>query len=466
MKEIKKPITIFNSLSKQKEIFEPITPGEVKIYVCGMTVYDYCHLGNARSWIIFDVIVRYLRARGFNVTYVRNITDVDDKIINRANENHESCDAVTARFIDAMHEDEKVLGVLLPDHEPRATHYIPQIITMIKKLIDNGSAYVGEDGDVYFDVRHFSGYGKLSHRELDDLVAGARVGIRQSKHDPLDFTLWKLAKPDEPQWDSPWGVGRPGWHIECSAMSSALLGQPFDIHGGGLDLKFPHHENEIAQSEAAEKKPFVKYWMHSGMLEIDNEKMSKSLGNIITIRDAVKTHDAEILRYFLLSAHYRSPLNYSKENMENARASVERLYMAIRGLSLQEHVPPSEWTERFYAVMDDDFNIPQAAAVLFDMAREINRWRNDETKLKSVEALASELKQLAGIFGVLQRDPEQFLKGGVKTDETQKIDALIAARNEARAKKDWAAADRIRDELKAMGITIEDGAKGTGWRKE
>lgn len=454
-------LTIYNSLTKRKEAFQPIEPGHVRMYVCGVTVYDYCHLGNARPWVVFDMVARYLRARGYKVTYIRNITDIDDKIIERANQNKESYEAITKRFTLAMHEDETALEVNRPDQEPKATEFISPIIKIIEKLIEKQFAYVGKEGDVYYAVRAFKEYGKLSHRSLDDLDAGARVEINPNKKDPLDFTLWKLAKPGEPQWDSPWGPGRPGWHIECSAMSSALLGQPFDIHGGGLDLKFPHHENEIAQSEAAENQPFVKIWMHSGMLEINNEKMSKSLGNIIKVRDALKENDSEVLRYFLLSAHYRSPLNYSKENMANARSSLERFYIAIRGLILKT-VSPTAWTEKFYAAMDDDFNLPQALAVLFEMASEINRHR--EKDLPKAIAIASELKQLAEILGILSQDPETFLKG--KITNTAEIESLIQQRNEARANKDWATADRIRDQLKSQGIIIEDASKGTGWRKE
>ncbi|CAN7947747.1 unnamed protein product, partial [Ixodes hexagonus] len=355
---------IFNSLTKQKEEFKPIEEGKVKLYVCGMTVYDRMHIGHARSWITFDMVVRYLRMRNYEVSFFRNITDVDDKIINRAKEKNENPAALAERFIEILYADEKALHVLSADKEPRATQYIPQIIQLIEKLIKNESAYIGQNGDVYFNVRRFKDYGKLSHRNLDELRAGARVEISENKHDPLDFVLWKQAKPGEPKWDSPWGEGRPGWHIECSAMSSSLLGQPFDIHGGGLDLKFPHHENEIAQSEAAEKKPFVKLWMHAGLLEIEKEKMSKSLGNIISVREALKENDVEVLRYFLLSGHYRSPLSYSKENLNNGRAALERFYLALRGLPrVEEKLQPSSlYTDRFREAMDDDFNTPTAFA--------------------------------------------------------------------------------------------------------
>lgn len=458
---------IFNSLTKQKEEFKPIEEGKVKLYVCGMTVYDRMHIGHARSWMTFDMIVRYLRMRNYEVSFVRNITDVDDKIISHAKERGENPAALAERFIQILHEDEKALHILSADKEPRATRYIPQIIQLIEKLIENESAYIGQNGDVYFDVRRFKDYGKLSNCNLDELRAGARVEVSENKHDPLDFVLWKQAKRGEPKWDSPWGCGRPGWHIECSAMSSSLLGQPFDIHGGGLDLKFPHHENEIAQSEAAEKKLFVKLWMHVGLLKIEKEKMSKSLGNVISVREALKENDVEVLRYFLLSGHYRSPLSYSKENLNNSLAALERFYLALRGLLRVDKKLQSSslYTDRFKEAMDDDFNTPTAFSVLFEMTREINRLRSDN-QLEKAAMLGAELKDLSHIFGLLDQIPERFLQGDKKEMDSQKIKALIAERNEARVKKDWETADQIRDQLSNLSITIEDFPEGTSWRQE
>ena len=458
---------IFNSLTKQKEEFKPIEEGKVKLYVCGMTVYDRMHIGHARSWMTFDMIVRYLRMRNYEVSFVRNITDVDDKIISHAKERGENPAALAERFIQILHEDEKALHILSADKEPRATRYIPQIIQLIEKLIENESAYIGQNGDVYFDVRRFKDYGKLSNCNLDELRAGARVEVSENKHDPLDFVLWKQAKRGEPKWDSPWGCGRPGWHIECSAMSSSLLGQPFDIHGGGLDLKFPHHENEIAQSEAAEKKLFVKLWMHAGLLKIEKEKMSKSLGNVISVREALKENDVEVLRYFLLSGHYRSPLSYSKENLNNSLAALERFYLALRGLLRVDKKLQSSslYTDRFKEAMDDDFNTPTAFYVLFAMIREINRLRSDN-QLEKAAMLGAELKDLSHIFGLLDQIPERFLQGDKKEMDSQKIKALIAERNEARVKKDWETADQIRDQLSNLSITIEDFPEGTSWRQE
>lgn len=396
-----------------------------------------------------------------------NITDVDDKIISHAKERGENPAALAERFIQILHEDEKALHILSADKEPRATRYIPQIIQLIEKLIENESAYIGQNGDVYFDVRRFKDYGKLSNCNLDELRAGARVEVSENKHDPLDFVLWKQAKRGEPKWDSPWGCGRPGWHIECSAMSSSLLGQPFDIHGGGLDLKFPHHENEIAQSEAAEKKLFVKLWMHAGLLKIEKEKMSKSLGNVISVREALKENDVEVLRYFLLSGHYRSPLSYSKENLNNSLAALERFYLALRGLLRVDKKLQSSslYTDRFKEAMDDDFNTPTAFSVLFEMTREINRLRSDN-QLEKAAMLGAELKDLSHIFGLLDQIPERFLQGGKKEMDAQKIKALIAERNEARVKKDWETADQIRDQLSNLSITIEDFPEGTSWRQE
>ena len=458
---------IFNSLTKQKEELKPIEEGKVKLYVCGMTVYDRMHIGHARSWMTFDMVVRYLRMRNYEVNFVRNITDVDDKIINCAKQRDENPAALAERFIRILHEDEEALHVLSADAEPRATRYIPQIIQLIEKLIKNESAYIGQNGDVYFDVRRFKDYGKLSNRNLDELLTGTRAKVSENKHDPLDFVLWKQSKSGEPKWDSPWGFGRPGWHIECSAMSSSILGQPFDIHGGGLDLKFPHHENEIAQSESADKKLFVKLWMHAGLLEIEKEKMSKSLGNIISVREVLKENDVEVLRYFLLSGHYRSPLSYSKENLNNSIPALERFYLALRGLScVDEKVRSfSLYTDRFKEAMDDDFNTPTAFAVLFEMTREINRLRSDN-QLEKAAMLGAELKYLSHVFGLLHQVPERFLQGRKKETDIRKIEALITERSKARAKKDWKTADKIRNQLSNLAVTIEDSFEGTSWRRE
>lgn len=460
-------VKIFNSLTQKKEPLKLIEAGKVNFYVCGITVYDYSHIGHARSLITFDMVVRYLRMRGYEVTFVRNITDLDDKIIKRAQENKENPEALAERFIQILHEDEKALGVSPPDIEPRATLYIPEMIKLIEKLIDKEHAYIGENGDVYFDVHSFKAYGKLSHRNLNELHVGVRVESNESKRNPLDFVLWKGANPGEIQWQSPWGEGRPGWHIECSAMSINLLGQPFDIHGGGLDLKFPHHENEIAQSEAAEEKKFVNLWMHTGLLEINKEKMSKSLENIISIREFLKANDPEVLRYFLLSGHYRSPLSYSKENLSNSHRALKRFYLAIRDLPITEDIETSEYTERFCKVMDDDFNTPIAFSILFAMIREINRLRDADQIEKAIK-LVTELKYLSKIFGLLNHSPEQFLQG-TKTlaqSKVKKIKKLISTRNKARRNKDWKAADDIRDQLANLGITLEDSLEGTSWRKE
>ena len=456
---------VFNSLTKKKDLLKPIESGKIRLYVCGITTYDYSHIGHARLLITFDMVVRYLRMRGYKVTFIRNITNIDDKIIKRAQENKEQPEALAERFIQILHEDEMALGVLPPDLEPRTTQYIPKIIKLIEKLIHKKHAYIGKNGDVYFDVHTFNGYGKLSHRDLDELYAGARVGISENKHDPLDFVLWKRAKSGEPRWKSSWGEGRPGWHIECSAMSSSLLGQPFDIHGGGLDLKFPHHENEIAQSEAAEEKKFVNLWMHSGLLEINKEKMSKSLGNVISIREALKTDDMEVLRYFLLSGHYRSPLSYSKESLSNSRTALERFYLAMRDLPIKDNTETSWYSERFYEAMDDDFNTPIAFAVLFKMTRKINQLRDTNQVEKAVK-LATELKYLGNVFGLLNYSPKQFLQGIKSTSDVEKIEALITIRNEARRNRDWKTADAIRDQLADLGITIEDLSEGTSWRRE
>lgn len=453
---------LYNSLTGLKETFKPLKSGEIKIYACGQTVYDYCHIGHARSMIVFDMVVRFLRSQQYKVTFVRNITDIDDKIIKRAQERSETCDALTQRFIDIMHDDEKALGLVPVDHEPRATEFIAPIIALIQTLIDEGAAYVAGNGDVCFAVRKCKDYGKLSKRKIEDLIAGARIEIGESKNDPLDFALWKLAKPNEPQWESPWGPGRPGWHIECSAMAGTLLGQPFDIHGGGMDLKFPHHENEIAQSECAYHKPFANTWMHVGLLNVNGEKMSKSLNNFFTIRDVLAEYSAEVIRYFMLSSHYRSPVNYSEENMQQAHQSLSRLYTALRGLPLSKNTSPIP--ENFTDAMCDDFNSPLALAELFELAKEINILREKNNLAEAAEK-ASLLKSLGEIFGILQMDSEIFLQGSVDQAFAATVEKLIADRVIARKNKDFAASDRIRDELKAMGVVIEDGAAGTTWRK-
>ncbi len=454
-------LQIHNTLSRQKEEFKPLHPGKIGMYVCGVTVYDYCHLGHARTYTSADVIVRYFRYRGYDVRYVRNITDVDDKIIKRANEKQESIDAVTERFIKAMHEDFAALDLLPPNDEPRATQYIPDMIAMIEKIIANGHAYVGTNGDVYFEVRTLDSYGCLSHHDIEQLESGARVEVSEVKRDPLDFVLWKLAKPGEPSWNSPWGAGRPGWHIECSAMANDLLGEYFDIHAGGRDLIFPHHENENAQSRAALKTPFVKVWIHAGFLQMGKDKMSKSLGNFITIRDVLRDHDAEVLRFFLLSSHYRSPLVYTEDLLLQARQSLVRFYTALRFLPLDKKIENSEYEKQFIAAMDDDFNTPLAISVLFDLAHEIQRLREKDSVAAAQHA--GLLKSLAGVIGILQTDAEQFFQADESVD-AGKVEQLITARNEARASKNWAEADRIRDELMSMKVAIEDGANGTTWK--
>jgi cysteinyl-tRNA synthetase len=459
-------LEIYNSLTRQKAPFTPIVPGKVRMYVCGMTVYDYCHLGHARVLVVFDVVSRYLRESGYDVTYVRNVTDIDDKIINRANENREPFSSLTDRFIEAMHEDAAALGVLPPDEEPRATAYMSQIIQMVERLVEKGLAYVAANGDVYYDVSKFEHYGELSGKHLEDLRAGARVEVDEAKDDPLDFVLWKSAKPEEPSWESPWGAGRPGWHIECSAMSTHCLGDHFDIHGGGQDLQFPHHENEIAQSEGATGHKFVNVWMHNGFVRINEEKMSKSLGNFFTIREILERYAPEVVRYFILTSHYRSPLNYSDESLDNAHSGLARLYTALRGLpeadSDDELVAP--FRERFRAAMDDDFNTPEALAVLFDLARAVNRAR--EQDLAAAARLGGGLRQLGQRLGLLAQAPEAFLRGAGSSDVSDaEIEALIQRRNDARDNKDWAEADRVRDQLQALGVVLEDGAGGTSWRR-
>jgi cysteinyl-tRNA synthetase len=472
-------LRIYNTLARDKQAFNPIVSGKVRMYVCGMTVYDYCHLGHARVLVVFDAVVRWLRASGYDVTYVRNITDIDDKIIKRAAENGESIEVLTGRFIQAMHEDAEALGVARPDFEPQATEYLPGMVRMIRALVDKGLAYPASNGDVYYSVHHFPGYGKLSGKSLDDLRAGARVDIDEAKKDPLDFVLWKAAKPGEPQWLSPWGAGRPGWHIECSVMSEALLGEHFDIHGGGQDLQFPHHENEIAQSEGAHDHPFVNYWMHNGFVRVDDEKMSKSLGNFFTVREILQKFAPEVVRFFILRAHYRSPLNYSDQHLADARQSLTRLYTALKGID----APAIEidWNEpraqRFKQAMDDDFNTPEAVAVLFEIAKELNRSQSVRD--------AGLLRALGNTLGLLQQDAAVFSQGSyVLVAETgqfkltghdaefrfargpEKIDELIAARAAARKAKNFAEADRIRKELLDAGIVLEDKPGGvTEWRR-
>ncbi len=450
-------LKIYNTLTRSKEIFTPRVAGKVGIYVCGMTVYDYCHVGHARVMVVFDTVVRYLRYSNYEVTYVRNITDIDDKIIHRANENGEDFHALTERFIDAMHEDERALSVLPVDIEPRATTSIVDIIAMIEKLIANGFAYVSTNGDVFYAVDKFKNYGQLSGKNLDDLQAGERVDVDLAKRNPMDFVLWKMAKPDEPFWESPWGNGRPGWHIECSAMSTCCLGNSFDIHGGGMDLQFPHHENEIAQSEGATGEKFVNLWMHNGFVRINEEKMSKSLGNFFTVREVLKKYRPEIVRFFILSSHYRSPLNYSDESLNDAAAGLTRLYTALRDVEILETDIDSDFKTRFEDAMNDDFNTPVALAVLFDVARELNKTKSS--------VLATTLKSLASILGLLQDDSETFLKG--ENDNDAEIEAQIQARIDAKKAKNWALADQIRDELKAQGVILEDSPDGTTrWRRE
>jgi cysteinyl-tRNA synthetase len=463
-------LKIHNSQSRKKEIFQPIEPGKVKMYVCGMTVYDLCHLGHARVLVVFDAVTRYLRFSGYDVTYVRNITDIDDKIIARANENGEDFAALTNRFIQAMHEDAAELGVLPPDEEPRATTSMQDIINMVQVLIEKGHAYTAKaegdaPGDVYYDVSTFESYGKLSGKKLEDLRAGERVAVDERKDDPLDFVLWKAAKPGEPSWDSPWGKGRPGWHIECSAMSTCCLGNHFDIHGGGQDLQFPHHENEIAQSEAATGETFVNLWMHNGFVRIDNEKMSKSLGNFFTVREILKLYKGEEIRYFVLASQYRSPLNYSDQLLDTARTALSRLYNTLRDLDMPDEFDENDAAvETFKQAMDDDFNTPEALAVIFDLANQVNRLR--ETDADAALQKAAVLKKLANVLGLLEQDPVEFLQSGAgESEDGTDIDALIDARNAARENKDWAEADRIRDELDAMGIVVEDKDGKTVWRR-
>jgi cysteinyl-tRNA synthetase len=452
-------LRIHNTLTRALESFSPLEPGHVRMYVCGMTVYDLCHLGHARSMVAFDVVQRWLRASGYRVTYVRNITDIDDKIIRRALENGETIRSLTDRMIDALHQDADALGIERPTHEPRATDYVPQMLSIIGQLEAKGLAYRASSGDVNYAVRKFQGYGKLSGKTLDELHAGERVAVLDGKDDPLDFVLWKSAKPTEPddvKWDSPYGAGRPGWHIECSAMSCEMLGETFDIHGGGADLQFPHHENEIAQSEGATGQPLARTWMHNGFINVDNEKMSKSLGNFFTIRDVLKTFDAETVRFFVVRSHYRSPLNYSDVHLNDAKGALKRLYTALQA------VPPADvtidWADslaaRFKAAMDEDFGTPDAVAVLFELASEVNRSQSAER--------AGLLKALGGLLGLLQTDPTTYLQSGAGLDDAA-IQAQIQARADAKKAKNFAEADRIRNELLAQGIVLKDSATGTTW---
>ncbi len=455
-------IQIHNTITRQKEDLVPITPGELGIYVCGVTVYDFCHIGHARTFVSFDMIVRYLRYRGFKVKYVRNITDIDDKIIKRANEKGVSAKELSEEFITKMYEDFDRLNIARPDVEPRATDNIPEIIALVERLIKKGFAYVAGNGDVMFAIDAFKNYGRLSGQKLEELEAGSRVEVEKTKRNPFDFVLWKMAKEGEPFWESPWGNGRPGWHIECSAMNSKVLGQHFDIHGGGSDLIFPHHENEIAQSCCAFDTKYVNYWLHSGMVMINDEKMSKSLGNFFTIRDVLKQYDAETVRYFLISAQYRSPLNYSQDNLDNARASLARLYTALRDVKAGPACGGEEYVERFTKFMDDDFNTPGALSVLFDLAKAVNTSSGTEA-----EGLAGRLLELAGVLGLLTQDPVKFLQGQSDgaDDDVALIESLIEERRTARANKDFAAADAARNKLTEMGVVLEDGPNGTTWRR-
>ncbi|UZK03723.1 cysteine--tRNA ligase [Venatoribacter cucullus] len=454
-------LQIFNSLTRQKETFQPLVPGKVGMYVCGMTVYDFCHLGHARVMVAFDVIARYLRHRGYEVNYIRNITDIDDKIIKRANENGEAFDALTERFIAEMHKDSDLLGIERPSAEPKATAHIDDIIALNETLINKGFAYAADNGDVYYAVRKFDGYGQLSGKVIDELEAGARVEVDEHKRDPLDFVLWKAAKPEEPHWQSPWGIGRPGWHIECSAMSKCCLGDTFDIHGGGPDLKFPHHENEIAQSEAANGKKFVNTWMHAGAVRVDGEKMSKSLGNFFTIREILEKYPAEVVRFFLLSSQYRSAINYSEDSLKEAQTKLERFYNALLGVQVGDVADiDNDYSQRFHAAMDDDFNTPEAIAALFDLVRAVNKTSGAEQA-----ALAGQLRFLAGVLGCLQSDPQAFLQSGAG-DEAEWIESMIVKRADAKKAKDFATADAVRDELLAKGIVLRDGPEGTSWSKQ
>ena len=457
---------LYNTLTQQKEEFTPIDVGKIRMYVCGVTTYDYCHLGHGRMLVVFDVIVRFLRFCGFDVTYVRNITDIDDKIINRANELGIRFDELSEKFITIMHEDEQALNILPPDIEPRATKHIQEILDMVGTLLEKGFAYAAVNGDVYFSVNKFPNYTKLSKRNLDEMLAGARVEVDEAKEDARDFALWKAAKEGEPGWDSPWGFGRPGWHIECSAMSTKCLGDTFDIHGGGSDLIFPHHENEIAQSECATGNDFARYWIHNGPLRIDDEKMSKSLGNFFTIREVLEKYSPEVIRYFLISSHYRSGINYSEDNLSQAQAALERFYNALKGIDAGAVAPKADtvYEKSFRAAMEDDFNTPEAIGALFDLAREINRLKQDDAD--AAAGLSALLISLGSVLGVLQLPADEFLRQGSENIDTVYIKELIARRNTARADKDWAMADQIRDELQVLNVILEDKDGVTSWRFE
>ncbi len=458
-----KMLKIYNTLTRQKEEFKPIHPGKVGMYVCGVTIYDHCHIGHGRTFVAFDVVARYLRYSGYQLNYVRNVTDVDDKIIKRAAETGVTCDDLTERLIGDMHADFDALGMVRPDVEPRATQHIGEIIELVQSLLDKEHAYVADNGDVMFIVDSYADYGKLSGQDLEQLQAGARVDVVDAKRNPLDFVLWKMSKPGEPTWDSPWGPGRPGWHIECSAMNSKHLGNHFDIHGGGSDLQFPHHENEIAQSCCAHGGDYVNTWMHSGMVMVDKEKMSKSLGNFFTIRDVLAHYDAETVRYFLMSGHYRSQLNYSEDNLKQARAALERMYTALRDLPAVAAAGGDEQVARFKEAMDDDFNTPEAYSALFDLVREINRQKGEDINVAA--GLGARLRELGAVLGILQQDPDAFLKGDEADEEVAEIERLISERNQARADKNWAAADAARNRLTEMGIVLEDSAGKTSWRR-
>ncbi len=464
-------LTVYSTLTRQKDIFKPLVPGRIAMYVCGITVYDYCHIGHARVMVVFDVISRFLRSQGWDLTYVRNITDIDDKIIRRAQENGEAFDALTERFIRYMHEDEDRLGVLRPDIEPRATAYIQPIIDMVKTLIDKGHAYAGDNGDVYYRVTSFADYGKLTNKNLDELLVGARIDVDEAKEDPRDFVLWKSAKSDEPAWDSPWGPGRPGWHIECSAMSKHCCGETFDIHGGGPDLPFPHHENEIAQSEAANGCHYVNYWLHAGAVRVDGEKMSKSLGNFFTIRDVLEKYHPEVVRFLLVSSHYRSPINYAEDSLIEARTGLERFYAALRDFTgipaaALEELGDSHYYTAFVAAMNDDFNTRLALAAMYDLVRELNSLAS--TDRAAAEKLAAELKALGALLGILQSDPQAFLQSGASDAiSADAVGQLISERIAAKQAKNYARADEIRKQLLEQGIVLEDSRDGgTLWRRE
>ena len=459
-------LQLHNTLSNSKVPFTPIDEGKIRLYVCGMTVYDYCHIGHARVMVSFDVITRYLRHAGYQVEYVRNITDVDDKIIKRAAENGESCEQLTQRFIDAMHEDELALNVLPPDQEPRATGHIQAIRDMVQTLIEKKYAYAASNGDVYYRVEKFDGYGKLTNRKLEDMRAGARVDINDVKENPFDFVLWKAAKKDEVSWPSPWGEGRPGWHIECSAMTKCCLGNHFDIHGGGPDLPFPHHENEIAQSEAANGETFVNYWLHAGAVRVNKEKMSKSLGNFFTIREVLAKFPAEIVRYLLTASHYRSQIDYAEDALVEAQRALDRLYTAMDQLELKGVSLEGPYLDRFNSAMDDDFNTREAISVLFEMAREVNRLKRDTDPQAAV--LASQMRGLGNILGLLELDPQAYLRGEAGEGDLAdaNVDALLVQRQQAKSDRNFALSDQIRDQLKVAGIVLEDSKEGTVWKRE